>query len=98
MAKFTVLPGDDEVDMRSNWMLHKNGSMVSSHVKKSAAVSKMRDMASKGDTIELRKTNGQIQAGYPRTYEGSASQPDSDEQGMPIYGAGTFKTGVSDFF
>jgi hypothetical protein len=97
MDKYTVLPTDDGHNMRGGWMVHKNGKMQGRpHTKKSAAKRKMRNMASDGDTIEVRKTNGQVQSGYPRTYQGgnSSSSEGNNGGGGRLPGMGTFKTGI----
>jgi hypothetical protein len=77
-------------------MVHKNGSMKSPHTTKQAALNAAYQHASKGDTLRIHKQNGQFQES--RTVQAGSDGSDSDEQGVPMYGAGTFKTGVSDFF
>jgi len=96
MTTYSVLPRDDGQDFQGSWMVHKNGSMKSPHTTKQAALNAAYQHASKGDTLRIHKQNGQFQES--RTVQGGSDGSDSDEKGMPIYGAGTFKTGVSDFF
>lgn len=61
MATIRVLPLPDSVDQRSSWQVQKSGRRVSTHTKKSAAVSRARREARSGDAIIIHKTNGQIQ-------------------------------------
>jgi len=61
MAEFRVLPRDDGHDVRQSWMVHKNGSMKSSHTTKQAAENAARRYASQGDQLVLHRVNGTIQ-------------------------------------
>jgi hypothetical protein len=70
--------------------------MKSNHTTKEAALNEAYRLANQGDTLRIHKQNGQIQD--TRTVQAGSDGSDSDEQGGPMYGAGTFKTGVSDFF
>lgn len=60
MAKIVVKPAADSHDMRGNWVVDAPGKR-SPHVKKSAARRKARRLASSGDTLEIRRTDGTIQ-------------------------------------
>lgn len=65
MATFSVVPLKDGVDMRSNWAVKKNGSRISSHTKKSAALRKARSKASAGDRVVVHRTDGSIMGDAP---------------------------------
>lgn len=97
--RYTVLPADDGHDMRSNWMVHKAGNMESAHTKKSAAKRKARKLASPGDTLQIRRTDGTIQKTVT-VQRGRSGQRDSGEQqsGGGIPGIGAFETGITDAF
>jgi len=92
MDKYTVLPADDGIDMRSNWMVHKNGKMKTTHTKKSAAKRSARQMASEGDTLQIRRTDGSIQS--TSTVRKASSSSESEESSGRLPGMGTFKTGI----
>ena len=95
MDKYTVLPADDGVDMRSNWQVKKNGTTKSTHTKKSAAKRSARQMASPGDTLQIRRTDGSIQSTSTVTRaSGSSDSEDNNGGGGRLPGMGTFKTGI----
>lgn len=80
--RVTVEPASDGYNMRGNWVTKRGGTSKPS-TKKSAAVRKARRLASEGDTLVVKGTDGRIQSGYPRTYRGdydTASQADSDDE------------------
>lgn len=58
MATYRVTPLSDGTDQRSNWQVKKNGSRVSTHVKKSAAKRTARRKAGDGDEVLLHRTDG----------------------------------------
>lgn len=91
---YAVLPRDDGQSFQESWMVHKNGGMKSNHTNKEAAVNAAYRYASQGDTLRIHKQNGQIQD--TRTVQ--AGSDGAADEPMGMYGAGTFKTGVSDFF
>lgn len=72
MATYRVLPLDDGVDQRSSWQVTKNGSRVSTHIKKSAAKREARRRAGPADEIIVHRTSGTI-IGATSTSEGSSS-------------------------
>lgn len=61
MARVLVSPAADGTDIRSNWEVLKPGSKTTSHTKKSAAKRRAKRIASSGDTLEIRRTDGTIQ-------------------------------------
>jgi len=69
--------------------------MKSPHTTKQAALNAAYEHANKGDTLRIHKQNGQFQES--RTVQAGSDGSGSDED-IGMYGAGTFKTGVSDFF
>lgn len=75
--RVTVQPAADGFDMRQNWVTKKGGKSMPS-TKKSAAVRKARELASEGDTLVVKGTDGRIQSGYPRTYRGDYSDDGTD--------------------
>jgi len=99
MTKYTVLPRNDGQDFRNSWMIHKNGQMKSNHTTKQAAVNAARSMATEGDTLEIRRTDGTIQKRV--TVQGSSSSSSSQEESAgfmvpgvgsnPGYGEGTLE-------
>lgn len=60
MATYRVLPLPDDVDMRSNWQVQKNGRRVSQHTKKSAAEREARRQAGSNDSVILHRTDGTV--------------------------------------
>lgn len=99
MARIEVRPAKDGHDMRSNWMVHKNGKMVGRpHVKKSAAKRKMNRIAEEGDLKVVKGTDGQVLAGYPKRHRGSRETNEDQQESGQLPGMGTFKTGIVDGF
>lgn len=78
--RVTVQPAADGYDMRGNWVTKRGGKQEPS-TQKSAAVRKAREMASEGDTLVVKGTDGRVLAGYPRTYQGSNSTTSDDDAG-----------------
>jgi len=100
MTKYTVLPRDDGQDFQNSWMVHKSGKMKSNHTTKQAAVNAARSMATEGDTLEIRRTDGTIQ----KTVTVQDSRSESSEAsgfGMPGFGNADYGKGtmeVNDLF
>lgn len=62
MAVYHVVPDKDHDAQRYGWKVTKvNVGRKSNHTKKSAAKRKAKRLASRGDSIILHKTNGQVQ-------------------------------------
>lgn len=106
MAKtVTVLPRDDGQDFQNSWMVHVSGQMKSNHTTKQAARNKAREYANKGDTMEIRRTDGSVQERFT-VRDGSAG--DSAEEGHSgfafpgfgsrDYGEGTVDASLPDMF
>jgi hypothetical protein len=96
MATYRVMPANDGLDMRSNWIVMLDGRTVSNHVKKSAAVRTARKKASLGDELVIHRTDGTIQE--TRTVSGSRGGQESSSSGGTAYGLATFKNGIADAF
>jgi len=60
MAVYRVTPLNDDVDMRSNWQVKKDGRMKSKHTKKSAAKRKANRLADTEDSVVLHRTDGTV--------------------------------------
>lgn len=61
MVTIVVAPLRDGVDQRGSWQVKKQGMRKDTHTKKSAAVRRARELATKGDVIEIRRTDGSVQ-------------------------------------
>lgn len=61
MAVIKVMPLDDGTNQRSSWQVRKGRRRVSTHIKKSAAKRKAKQVANAGDTMEIRGTSGRVQ-------------------------------------
>lgn len=94
MATIRVKPLADGVDQRSSWSVTKNASTKSTHVKKTAASTRARTIASEGDTLIVHRTDGTIQSRQTvRSSDRSGSQNDSAGPDIP-YGVGTTDVGL----
>lgn len=60
MATYRVVPLPDDVSMRGNWQVKKNGRRVSSHTKKSAAKRTARRKADDSDNVVLHRMDGTV--------------------------------------
>jgi hypothetical protein len=60
MATYRVVPLPDTVDQRYGWQVKKGGRRVSKHTKKSAAKRKARQLAGRGDSVVLHRTDGTV--------------------------------------
>lgn len=58
MATYRVTPLPDTVDQRGSWQVLKNGSRISTHVKKSAAKRTAQRKAGPDDEVLLHRTDG----------------------------------------
>lgn len=96
--KIVVKPADDGFDMRGNWVVDWPKG-TSPHTKKSAAKRKARQVASAGDTLEIRRTDGSIQNSVTvRSASASSSSSSSSGSGSAPYGAGAADIGLGDAF
>jgi len=78
MAVVTVLPRDDGHDFQQSWMVHVSGQMKSNHTTKQAAKNKAREVASDGDTLEIRRSDGTVQKRV--TVRAASADSDSDHE------------------
>jgi len=72
--RIEVLPLPDGVNQRGSWQVVVSGKQHSTHTKKTAAKTEARRVASPGDVIEIRRTDGSVQSST--TYQGSSSGTD----------------------
>jgi hypothetical protein len=78
MTVVTVLPRDDGHDFQQSWMVHVSGQMKSNHTTKQAAKNKAREVASDGDTLEIRRSDGTVQKRV--TVRAASADSDSDHE------------------
>lgn len=57
----TVAPLPDGTNMRGNWQVKVSGGRVSRHTKKSAAKRNAKKEANSGDTLKIKRLNGETQ-------------------------------------
>lgn len=60
MATYRVTPLPDGIDQRYGWQVKKAGRRVSSHYKKSGALSRAKREASSSDSIVIHNLQGQV--------------------------------------
>lgn len=74
-ATIRVQPLPDGVNQRSSWQVTVGRKRESTHTKKAAAKRAARSVATKGDVIVIKRTDGTVQDRY--RYQGGGSKSTS---------------------
>lgn len=60
MATYRVVPLPDGVSQRGSWQVQKNGTRVSTHLKKNAAKQKAKREAGARDNVVVHRVDGTV--------------------------------------